>query len=458
MPEPAARRAFDHAALTLRMPPTHYVGLAGVGLLLFATGFSKSGQNLGMALALLAFLAGLWLHRGRWWPVLGSDWTMRWIGVWVVYILVLGVTMAQLEPDTAGRQFEYIWKLSRFFLIGLVAWWIAVAFRHAISGYILLLVGFVLGALIFHHEQGWPWGVGGARAELWEGRQFYTLFSASVLALALILTRDIWGRRRSRWFWARGLLWLAAILLAANSLLVSQSRGGLLGLTVGLVFAGAGLGYRQLCSDAAQSRSRRRQWLAAAIVAVLLAPVLWLGWEANSDRISHDAAVIAEAIESGEIQRSSMGVRMTQWQHAIGLHQERPWFGWGPGAGAYLHELAALPSAFRSAGSHFHSSLIDLLLWTGLIGAAIAALLFTSLAVGLWRLTRQPGPEGRMALAALTVMVIAIIASTTQTYLTSQVSWYYLAAFLGPAHALLLKHASNLTVTSAQPKTGRARQ
>ncbi len=455
MPEPAVRSTPDHAALAPRMPPIHYVGIAGIGLLLFATGFSKAGQNAGMALALVAFLVGLWLHRERWWPVLRADWTMRWIAAWVIYILVLGVTMAQLEPDTAGRQYEYTWKLSRFFLIGLVAWWIAIAFRHAITGYILLLVGFVIGSLLFHYEQSWPWGLGGARVELWEGRQFYTLFSASVLALALILTRDIWGPRHSRWFWARSLLWLAATLLAANSLLVSQSRGGLLGLAIGLVFAATVLGYRQLRTEAARSRSSRRQWLAAAFAAALLAPILWLGWEANSDRISHDAAVIAEAIDSGEIQRSSIGIRMMQWQHAIDLYQERPWFGWGPGAGAHLHELAALPSEFRSAGSHFHSAHIDLLLWTGLTGATIATLLFISLALGLWRLFRERRPEGRIALAALTVMIIALTASATQNYLTSQVSWYYLAAFLGPAHALLLKHASSVTIASTEPSADR---
>jgi len=433
----------------------HTAGLTGLVILLVGTGFSKAAQNAGMAFALLAFLGGIWVHRQQWWPCLKADWTMRWTAAWVLYVVVLAIMMAQVHPEVAERHYEYAWKLSRFFLIGLVAWWVAIAFRRPLNGYFLLLAGFVLGALLFHHQQGWPFGLAGARVDLWEGRQFYTLFSASVLASALILTRDIWGPRSSQWFWFRGAIWATTILVGANSLLVSQSRGGLLGLAVGLVFAGAALGYRQLRSDAARSRSSHRQWLAAAIVAVLLAPILWLGWEANSDRISHDVTVIAEAIESGEIQRSSMGVRLGQWMHGLELLGERPWFGWGPGAGEQLEELAALPETFQAGGTHFHSTPLDLLLWTGIIGALIVLLLLGSIVKGLWPLVMQEGTDSRIALSGLTVMVIALTASLTQTYITSQVSWFFLAAFLGPAYALSLRAARNCAWRNNEHETHR---
>ncbi len=432
----------------------HALGVTGLVMLLLGTGFSKAAQNAGMAFTLLAFLAGTWVHRHQWWPRLKADWVIRWTAVWILYVIGLAIIMAQVYPEIAERHYEYAWKLSRFFLIGLVAWWVAMAFRNAITGYFLMLAGFVLGALLFHHAQGWPWGLAGARVDLWEGRQFYTLFSASVLAVTLILTRDIWGPRHDRWFWFRGAMWATTVLVAANGLLVSQSRGGLLGLAVGLVLASAALGYRQLRVDAARSHSSRSQWLVMTIAVAFLAFILWLGWQANSDRIGHDVAVIAETIESGDIQRSSMGVRLGQWMHGMELFRERPWFGWGPGAGEQLQELAALPERYQAGGIHFHSAPLDLLLWTGIVGLVIATLLFASLALGLWRLFLRGGPEARLALAALTVMAMAFIASITQTYLTSQVSWYYLAAFLGPAHALLLKRSATGSGMAAARREG----
>ncbi|WP_296756540.1 O-antigen ligase family protein [Thioalkalivibrio sp.] len=437
----------------------HALGVAGLVILLVGTGFSKGVQNTGMALALLASAGGVWVQREQWWGRLTADWAIRWTVVWILYVIILAIIMAYLHPEIAGRHYDYAWKLSRFFLIGLVAWWVAMAFRRAINGYLLLLAGFVLGAVLFHHAQGWPSGFASPQIDLWEGPQFYTLFSASVLAIALILARDIWGPRQSRWFWFRGGMWTVTAGIAANSLLVSHSRAGLLGLAVGLALAGAALGYRRLHRGPVASGSNRTHWLPAIAVVLVLIPTLWLGWAVSSDRVKRDVAVIKEAIESGEIQQTSMGIRLVQWQKAVDFHRQRPWFGWGPGAGAYLREKAAIPDEFHAAGSHFHSGPLDILLWTGIVGLAIVTLLFASLALGLWRLFQRGGGEGRMALAALTVMAIAFTASTTQTYLTSQVSWFYLAAFLGPAYALVLQgKATGPTSSLSSPETSGSRE
>jgi len=437
----------------------HAFGFAGLIILLLGTGFSKTAQNAGMAFALLAFAGGVWIHRQQWWPRLANDWMMRWTALWIVYVIILAIIMAQLHPEIAERHYDYAWKLSRFFLIGLVAWWVAMAFRHVINAYILLLAGFVFGALLFHHELGWPSGLGPVQLDLWEGPQFYTLFSASVLAISLILARDIWGPRHSRAFWFRGAMWAVTIGVAANSLLVSQSRAGLLGLIVGLALAGAALGYRRLRRGSARSGSSRMQWLAGTAGALILIPTLWAGWALSSDRVERDIAVVKQAIESGEVQDTSVGKRLVQWQHARDFHRERPWFGWGPGAGAYLHEKADFPDEFHAAGSHFHNTPLDILLWTGVVGVAIVTLLFVSIARGLWRLFQCGGTEGRMALAGLTVLAIAFTASTMQTYLTSQVSWFYLAAFVGPAYALALQGADAVTASPpASPETSGTRE
>lgn len=420
-------------------------GTTGVVLMLLATGFSKAAQNIGMALALLALLAALALPGHPFRALIRRE-ALAWLTLaWVLYLTVLAVTFAHLIPETAADQYDGAWKLSRLFLVLLVGLWVTRLARNPILPYLILFAGFVLGALYFHHQQDWPlFGLTSRRLDFWENPQFYGLLSGTVLLGSIFLARDILGHWRRPMFAPRLLFWLALTGLSLNAFLISEARGTMMGLLTALVVAGALLLARYRRGHA----FTRTHALVGVIGVSVVAGTLWLGYERAEKRFSQDFEAIERALNgSEEIRPTNMGIRLVQWEHAVALWKERPVLGWGPGSGEHLHEQAALPQRYRSAGNHFHNTHLDLALWTGTLGLLLFLATLAAWARSLWQSFLLGGSAGRVVLFGWSSAVVFLVAALTQTFITSQVSWFFLGAFLGPAWGIALsrRHAEDRT-------------
>ncbi len=414
------------------------LGLAGVGLMLFALGFSKSLQNVGMGLALLALLVAL---PGACAREFFSDRLVQLTGIWIALLAALAVMNAALIPETAEHQYDYIWKLSRLFLIVLTGWWVARVERGPFIACVIVIAGCTLGGLYHLHQLGWLVYWPGVRVPghlIWEGKQFYTLLSATLLMALVVLARDLVGPRGGRFFWLRLLPWLVALLVALNGLLLMRSRGPLLALiiAIGVLAFLAWRMYRASHDAAKPDQPVWRKYAGAALVVILVAAVVSAGLVANSAKFAQDRAAVVALIQAPEaIPETSLGIRLHQWREGVRLWQQRPLFGWGPGAGRYLHAQADLPPrAARSALHHFHSVPLDLLMWTGLVGVGLLVLMARAWFRGFSQVLLRDDVDGRCARVALAAGVMFLVAGLTQTYLTSQVTWFYLAAFLGPVY------------------------
>ena len=422
------------------VPPVHlydrcwyYTGLTGVVLLLLGVGSSKGLQSLGMALAVLALLATAWRVETR---AFWCDPLVRLCGLWIVLLLVLASLAAWRFPDTAALQFDYVWKLSRLALVVVVAWWVARALPSPVAAAWWLIAGFALGALYFLHQAGWPWYQPGIEfVDIWEGRQFYALLSVSMIMLLVILARDLLrADRGGAGFWLRLGVWAGTLLLAINGFLLSQSRGAVLALAAGALLAVF------LLWRATPEKRRRSVW-PYALAVLCLAGLVWLGTGETTDRFVRDYQALSVALEDPDaVPETEMGIRWYQWREGWRLWLERPLLGWGPGSGRQLHEMAELPPvSAETALHHFHSVPLDLLMWVGLMGLALVAWMAWCWAAPLRQLAREPGVAGRSARLALVVGVMFVVAALTQTYITSQVAWFYLAGFLGPAYGLVMR-------------------
>ncbi len=217
------------------------------------------------------------------------------------------------------------------------------------------------------------------------------------LAYAIALTQwRAWLRPAGRPALVDRLLWplaLAAGAIMAAALVMSWSRGALLGL-----IAGAGLAALALA---------RRAWPAFLGVALLLLATLpiWgpLAPTSYLARLDNTTAYLGQDLALVEIDDDNFAIieRLAHWDAAWQMFSRSPWLGVGIGQYAVVYPEVALPR-WQDPLGHAHNYYLHTLAETGLLGlAAYLTLLASALALA-WRRTRAAGPWPRaLALGAL---------------------------------------------------------
>jgi O-antigen ligase len=219
------------------------------------------------------------------------------------------------------------------------------------------------------------------------------------LAYALALTQGAaalaaW-RQRDPW---PGLLWVLAVAssgIMGAALVMSWSRGALLGLATGAGLVTCALG--------------RRYWLLAA-VAALLVVVVGVGPLAQTPgdllgRVTDLAQYSTLSdLATVEINDDNFAVieRMAHWLAALRLWERSPWLGVGAGQYAVLYPQVALPR-WQDPLGHAHNYYLHVLAEGGLVGLAGYLLFVTSATVAMFRRAwlrgdspqRHRGTEGR---------------------------------------------------------------
>ncbi|MBI4375853.1 MAG: O-antigen ligase family protein [Elusimicrobia bacterium] len=177
------------------------------------------------------------------------------------------------------------------------------------------------------------------------------------------------------------------LLLLGTALWFSQTRGAFLGLGAGL-FA-IGLMDRRL-----------RRWAFAGLLVALL---LWLGWELLGKERSFFTAYKQYGFELGNQQLH----RLVFWKVALNAFLDHPWTGVGPG-----NYPAVFPRYFQgtlqgqSVWGSAHNLFLHQAAERGLLGLAALVGVLTSLTLSSWRAALSRRPLALWAFGALSAFLV----------------------------------------------------
>ncbi|MBL8723135.1 MAG: O-antigen ligase family protein [Planctomycetes bacterium] len=247
---------------------------------------------------------------------------------------------------------------------------------------------------------------------------------ANLLALAMVLGVGLFGALQQRRAAPALRLWVAAaIAVGGLGVLASESRGALVASAVGVA----------LCLWLAQPRTLR-QHLALAAILVLLASITAL---------LLPASVWARFAQLG-VELQGGGSRLDIWRGAVALWRQFPWFGTGLGTFGDLSpatQSALVPGRIENV----HNDPLELLVESGVVGAALVTLLLGTFAVRALRqiLALRPGERRWLASGcAAAVAAFAVHAGAEfPLAIPANATWAaaclgLLAGLLAPTHAV----------------------
>jgi putative inorganic carbon (HCO3(-)) transporter len=217
------------------------------------------------------------------------------------------------------------------------------------------------------------------------------------LACAVVVTRwrrHVAGVRIS--IWGNRLLWwlaLAALVTMGAGLLMSWSRGALLGAVVGLVLMALALARRTW------------PWLVALALVVLVSAPVWQPLVPGDylSRLDDTTAYLGQDLGMVEIDDANFAVieRLAHWQAAWRMFSMSPWTGVGVGQYATVYPTVAL-ARWQDPLGHAHNYYLHLLAESGLLGLAAYLWLMVAALLAAWKRARQSeGWPRTLALGAL---------------------------------------------------------
>lgn len=246
-------------------------------------------------------------------------------------------------------------------------------------------------------------GLGRTAHAVWTGGERVTSFgqnanmAAMILGAGIIALVGLGASKRRPLPFPRLLVWpmCAAIGVA---MIQTGSRGGLLGLTVGLCVFLLG---------AKGARARARNTIIAVFAIGFIGVV--------ADRSTVMRSRLADSAETG-----TMAGRERIYPAAWQMFKEHPVLGWGPVNNKYVLGGRLAEQLRRRRDTH--NLLLEVLTSTGLIGAIP---FFMGVLLGLRAcLQARNGPHGAMALA---LMAAVLVANSSGNWIASKLLWVVLA-------------------------------
>lgn len=351
--------------------------LYGLAICLFS---APAGVSAGLTLIWI-WLAGLLLSR----PRLPTNPVLWLVMAFALYCLIQA-SFTRVAGLPLGRQWEAAFSWAQLAVMVPIAYALWGDERLILRLLLLTLIGLLLGTL---WRLDWAMLMADTDAFLRSRPGFgfpalgYALYAGTALIGLLALRQRCWYRADGRLRWWAIPLWLVAVALLAQGVVLTQSRGSWLGLIlVGLLGAGLWIGARWRARRRGQARPIPRLPLLAVALGLLL--LIGLNGGEIRDRLGEEQEV-AEQLLRGEVPADQISSITLRW-HAqrFGLAQwlQRPWFGWGPGASHQLMtetvaESAAEDGRPRGTGlwhpldgvlKHLHNSYLELLTQLGLVG------------------------------------------------------------------------------------------
>jgi O-antigen ligase len=223
-----------------------------------------------------------------------------------------------------------------------------------------------------------------------------------------------------------GLALLASAVMSAG-LVMSWSRGALLGFGAGVALVGLALG-----------RKAAPAVLVVALILILLGP-MWLAMlpQGLVGRLTDAAQYVGKDLMAVEVTDESFALieRAAHWYAAWRLFDQRPWLGVGTGQYATVYPSVALPR-WQDPLGHAHNYYLNVLAEGGLVGLA-AYLIFVLTALGIaWRATgREHSWRRGLALAALGMLGHLLVHSVFDNLYVHEM-YLLVAVFLGMVASL----------------------
>ncbi len=211
-------------------------------------------------------------------------------------------------------------------------------------------------------------------------RNHYAGFLALISVPAMVvLVDDVVARRR-----VHAVLMLAAVCVMVSSLIMTQSRGGVLAFVFGVVVVALWMLYRAVFPDAAPSNGRhpsiapsrdgsrrheRRQWIGSAIFILafgflLTAGILWRAPAAVRARLGEGVRYPLTAL--------SAQTRFEAWRDTLIVWRHYPVIGAGANALRTVYPQHRVGS-HRESRTHASNQYLQLLAETGIVGTVLAA-------------------------------------------------------------------------------------
>jgi O-antigen ligase len=241
---------------------------------------------------------------------------------------------------------------------------------------VLAIYGLALAslALIQHFAGGrysyWPWPL---RDEGTFGpfvnRDHFAAYTELLVAMpvALIVTRHVRGEKT--------LLYGVAAMMMGVAMIFTLSRGGMVSLFAQLMFIAAlGIKRAQTAPNGLRPGRVRSGWRAmevatvAAILAAIVAGVVWLGAEPVINRIATGSPENSDLSQT----QSFHSVRGAIWQDTWRMIRENPFTGVGLGAYETAYPIYAWDRGMGWITAEAHNDYLQILADAGVIGGALA--------------------------------------------------------------------------------------
>ncbi len=409
-----------------------WIGLLGLLVFAFSSSPFPNVAGIGLGLLLILFI----INRAR--HVRWEDPLVLLLTALLLYLLISISIGWSLFPDRLHEhvtQAAYI--LSFPALVLLVAWGLEGDILRIKRVLLAAFCGFLLAVLLplINGSVGWGAFFAGHRESLMFGSPIRLgLYSATVL-LGLLIWFPKW-RGFNIGSISGVVAYLLLIALTLQTLVVSQARIAWVGAFLVVPIMIGIHGFLETWKKRGSVSSIAMVFAAGALLA---STVLYLNVSTIENRVLQENATLQAAIQGGEIEFTSIGIRIHMWRLGIEKIAERPWLGHGP---ASVHEFLSLRSDAVGQFRHMHNMAIDVLVRTGIVGLFFVIgtflLLFVAVIVS-WRAGRV---DNRILLFSIGALVLFIIDGASGYPLSRTQGRFFIALIGGIAYtSFLYRHS-----------------
>ncbi|MEQ5836447.1 O-antigen ligase family protein [Marinobacter sp. NFXS9] len=232
-------------------------------------------------------------------------------------------------------------------------------------------------------------------------------------------------------------LLLAALLLAIEGTLASQTRAVWLGLLQASLVAVILLIGRLLTSRDTQGEKRKLSLLLALVAGAF---VVTISLTLNSSQTvekrfsTTDIQIdkILEAPSENVDPKTSSGVRLYSWRVAMGWVGERPLLGWGAGSTKEMIQHSDyFGASFKQNFGHLHNTFMETLVAQGLIGTAILVALIVWIGIATVRAFRGGDLPWDVFVFAWCFLAFWIVINMFESYILYPTGQYLNAVIVG---------------------------
>ncbi len=387
---------------------TARLGVAGAYLFGFFSLLGITPASVGLALLTVAFLADF-----RHWKALWAEPVIKLSLVFGAYVATHSVILYLFAGDPvrsmAAAEAGADWL--KLLLFVPFAYWAGAEPGRAGRLMFLALLGFAIG---FLRKIDWA---------NFDATFFFTRFESYLPAIAfgmfcglgllgLVAARSaFWSSRHgpiTRWL--SMVLWVLLLVLMAEGLFLSFSRGTWLAFVVALpLLILLEVRGREQSLDHVQG-ARRALLVSGPLAVAALLVLFGSQFSAVIDRVVHEAPTVMQVLQGdwSGVESDSVGLRAHALRLAAELWWQRPWLGWGAGSSSFLLAASERPELMTAPGDwlpHLHNSYAELLVQFGAVGFVLMAVLVALLAHASWRECRS----GRLCAALCRYLLVSLV-------------------------------------------------